>query len=66
LVTEIGVLQRIFGTASLSLNQWLACIGIAVSLLVIEEVIKLVQRQAIGRQSATALAVDGATVVATG
>ena len=40
LATELGFLQRIFGTTSLTLNQWLVCIGVALSLLVVEEVIK--------------------------
>jgi Ca2+-transporting ATPase len=44
LVTEIGLLQRIFGTTSLSFNQWLLCIVVALCLLVIEEVVKLTLR----------------------
>src|SRR5690606_35205386 len=38
--TELGFLQRILGTVSLSLEQWLLCIGLALALLVIDEVIK--------------------------
>jgi P-type Ca2+ transporter type 2C len=44
-VTTIGILQRIFGTVELSLSQWAACVGIAASLVVVEELIKLVIRQ---------------------
>jgi Ca2+-transporting ATPase len=45
LVTTIGFLQRIFDTTELNLAQWGICVGIAASLVVIEELIKLVIRQ---------------------
>jgi Ca2+-transporting ATPase len=45
LVTAIGFLQRIFGTTDLGFAQWVVCIGFALSLLVIEEVIKLFIRR---------------------
>lgn len=38
-------LQRIFGTVELSFTQWSICIGIAASLVVVEELIKLVIRR---------------------
>jgi P-type Ca2+ transporter type 2C len=44
-VTTIDFLQRIFGTVELSFTQWSICIGIAASLLVVEELIKLVLRR---------------------
>jgi Ca2+-transporting ATPase len=44
LITLLGLLQRIFGTVELSFALWTACIGIALSLLVIEEVVKAVIR----------------------
>jgi Ca2+-transporting ATPase len=44
-VTTIGFLQQIFGTVELSFSQWSICIGIAVSLVIVEELIKLVIRQ---------------------
>jgi P-type Ca2+ transporter type 2C len=44
-VTTIGFLQRIFGTTELSFAQWSICIGIAASLVVVEELIKLVVRR---------------------
>jgi Ca2+-transporting ATPase len=44
-VTGIGFLQRIFDTVELNLSQWSICIGLAVSLVVVEELIKLVIRQ---------------------
>ncbi len=40
LSTEIGLFQRIFSTVSLTLNQWLICLGVALILLVVEEAIK--------------------------
>jgi P-type Ca2+ transporter type 2C len=45
LVTTIGFLQRIFETTELRLSQWSICIGIAASLVVVEELIKLVIRR---------------------
>jgi P-type Ca2+ transporter type 2C len=44
-VTTIGFLQQIFDTVELSLSQWSICIGIAATLVVVEELIKLVLRQ---------------------
>jgi Ca2+-transporting ATPase len=43
-VTTIGFLQRIFQTVELNLTQWSICIGLAASLVVVEELIKLVIR----------------------
>jgi P-type Ca2+ transporter type 2C len=45
LVTTIGFLQQIFDTTELTLAQWGICVGIAASLVAIEELIKLVLRQ---------------------
>jgi Ca2+-transporting ATPase len=52
LVTTIGFLQRIFDTTELSFSQWSICIGIAASLVVVEELIKLVLRQRDRRRAA--------------
>jgi Ca2+-transporting ATPase len=62
LVTEIGFLQRIFSMVDLTLAQWSVCIGIALSLVVIEELIKLFVR----RRGSTAAPADdpGARAVA--
>ncbi|HKQ01363.1 MAG TPA: cation-transporting P-type ATPase [Actinomycetes bacterium] len=54
LVTTIGILQRIFETTELSFSQWSTCIGIAASLVVVEELIKLFLRQRDRRRMATA------------
>ncbi len=43
-VTMLGPLQRIVGTTSLSLALWGACVGLALSLVAVEEVVKLVLR----------------------
>ena len=45
LPTELGFMQRILGTASLSGNQWLICIGFAIALLLVDEVIKFFMRR---------------------
>jgi Ca2+-transporting ATPase len=44
LVTSLDFLQRIFDTTSLDVEQWCICIGLAASLLVVEELIKLALR----------------------
>ena len=44
-VTTIDLLQRIFGTSGLDGGQWGACMAIAASLLVVEEVLKLILRR---------------------
>jgi len=44
LVTSLDVLQRIVGTEALTFTQWCICGGIALSLVVVEELIKLVIR----------------------
>jgi Ca2+-transporting ATPase len=54
LATEIGFMQRILGATSLNLNQWLIAIGVALSLLVVEEVIKFFLRRPARQASAAA------------
>ncbi|TCI97643.1 cation-translocating P-type ATPase [Aeromicrobium sp. IC_218] len=44
LVTSLDLLQRIVGTAALTLDQWCVCLGLAASLVVVEELVKLVLR----------------------
>jgi Ca2+-transporting ATPase len=43
--TTIGVLQEILDTASLAFSEWMICVGLAASLVVVEELIKLVLRR---------------------
>jgi Ca2+-transporting ATPase len=45
LSTELGVLQRILGTTSLTGGQWLTCIAVAAGLLLVGEAIKFVLRR---------------------
>jgi len=45
LVTEIGFLQRIFSMVDLTLGQWGICLGIALTLVLVEEVIKVFLRR---------------------
>ena len=44
LSTELGILQRILGTTSLTGGQWLMCIALATALLLVSELVKLVLR----------------------
>jgi len=44
-ITAIGFLQRVFSTTSLSFEQWWICIGLATSLVVVEELIKVFVRR---------------------
>ena len=45
LPTELNFGQRILGLTSLTFNQWLLCIGCAVALLVVDEVVKFFLRR---------------------
>jgi Ca2+-transporting ATPase len=45
LSTELGLLQRILGTTSLTGGQWLVCLALAAALLLVSEVVKLVLRR---------------------
>jgi Ca2+-transporting ATPase len=43
LATELGFLQRLLGTVGLSADQWAVCIVVPLSLIVVEEVRKLLK-----------------------
>jgi Ca2+-transporting ATPase len=45
LVTELGFLQRIFGTTALTFGQWLICAAVAATLLIVDEGIKFFLRK---------------------
>ncbi len=45
LATEFGFLQRLLGTTALTIDQWVICIGVSLSLIVVEEVRKLLKIQ---------------------
>jgi Ca2+-transporting ATPase len=61
LVTEIGFLQRIFSMVELTLAQWGICVGIALALVVVEELIKVFIRR---RNRSTSPTNEPALVVA--
>jgi Ca2+-transporting ATPase len=58
LATELGFLQRILGTAELTGDQWLTCIGVGLIVLLVDEVIKIFLRMRRGhaQEPAPALA----------
>src|SRR5688572_16752792 len=45
LATELPFLQRVLGTAPLSGDQWLLCVAVSLTLLVVDEAIKVVLRR---------------------
>jgi Ca2+-transporting ATPase len=45
LPVEFGIGARLLGTTDLSLEQWLLCIGVAIVMLLIDEVIKFFMRR---------------------
>jgi Ca2+-transporting ATPase len=45
-VSHVGFLQRLFDTTSINLGQWLICIGVASSVLWLEETRKFFLRRA--------------------
>lgn len=59
--TEIGFVQRLLGTVSLTLQQWLLCIVVALLLLVIDEIIKIFMRRRSGTTAAAQPAIEVAT-----
>ena len=60
--SELGVLQRVLGTESLTGGQWLVCLGVAAALLAVNEVIKIFVR-ARSRRPAAAVEVEVAGAV---
>ncbi len=50
LATELGFFQRILDTVPLTRDQWLICIGVASSLLVVEEATKFIIRRRQSRE----------------
>jgi Ca2+-transporting ATPase len=45
LATELGFLQRILDTVGLTIGQWAVCVGLALTLVVAEELVKLTLRR---------------------
>jgi Ca2+-transporting ATPase len=60
LATELGFLQNFLGMVSLTGEQWLVCIGVSLSLIVVEEVRKLLKVRTGDEPVATALAASAA------
>jgi len=52
-ITTIGILQQIFTTVQLTFGQWLIAIGFALTLVVVEELIKFVIRRREHRSTPT-------------
>jgi Ca2+-transporting ATPase len=65
-VTSLEILQRIFETTELNFWQWSVCLGLAASLVVVEESIKFVirRRERMGRVSPPPAVLAPATVTA--
>ena len=51
LPTELGFLQRLLGTTSLSGEQWIGCIVLAFALLLVEELMEFLMRRRMSRQA---------------
>jgi Ca2+-transporting ATPase len=60
-VTALDPLNRIFGTTELSFGLWSAAVGLALTLVVVEELVKLVIRSRERRAPATSAAIVPAT-----
>jgi Ca2+-transporting ATPase len=54
LPTELDFIQKRFGLASLSMQQWLLCAGFAFALLLATEVIKIILRRKRGHEASAA------------
>ena len=55
LATELGFLQRMLGTTSLSADQWAVCIVVPLSVIVVEEIRKLFRTRRGDEPAATAV-----------
>jgi Ca2+-transporting ATPase len=66
LATESNLLSRILETTSLSFEQWMICLGIALSLLVLEEILKFILRHKDRGRAKSAKSTDGTLHPATG
>jgi P-type Ca2+ transporter type 2C len=63
LVTEIGFLQRIFGTTSLTAEQWGVCLLAVLVAIALVEIVKFILRH-VGRGAAAATGVESLPVSA--
>ena len=62
LATELAFLQRMLGTTSLSGDQWLICVGFAIALLLVDEVVKFFLRRSRSQPTDAAPAAKPAAV----
>jgi P-type Ca2+ transporter type 2C len=62
-VTAIGFLQRIVDTTSMTFSQWSICVGLALSLVVVEEAVKLILRRREASRRSIPTSVAGPTAV---
>jgi Ca2+-transporting ATPase len=62
LPTELGFLANRFGLTALNMNQWLICLGFAIALLLVSEVVKIFarRRRAASQPAPAAAATSGA------
>jgi Ca2+-transporting ATPase len=54
LATELGFLQRLLGTVSLTIDQWVICIVVSLSLILVEEIRKFLRIRAADEVTAAA------------
>ena len=66
LSTELGFLQRILGTVSLIRDQWFLCIGVAIALLIVDEVVKFFMRRSRPQEQQSAVISQPASSSLTG
>jgi Ca2+-transporting ATPase len=45
IATTLTFMQRIFGTTELTFDQWVTCIAVALSVVIVEEIIKVFVRR---------------------
>jgi Ca2+-transporting ATPase len=57
---ELGILQRILGTVSLTGKQWIVCILAALTIVVASEIQKAVRRRRTGKETEEKEEVAGA------
>jgi hypothetical protein len=60
LATELGLLQRLLGTVGLTFDQWVLCVVVGMSLLVIAEIRKRVWSIPVDEVPKSADGADGA------
>jgi Ca2+-transporting ATPase len=63
--TELGIFQRILGTVSLTGKQWIVCLLVALSVVVVSEIQKVVRRRRAGKEVAETEAPESVAVATT-